>query len=101
MTLAAGYASIAVCDRCCFKVDYKILRADPNYHGLRVCPDCLDFRNPWLEAPAKPDAIALKFPRPDTPIGLNAPADFIQWDASGRTWDSGLTWDETVGGAST
>ncbi len=99
MSLASGRASIAICDRCCCKYDYQTLRADGNSPGLRVCPSCWDPKDPWRLAPARPDAIALKFPRPDTPIGLNAPPDFIQWDTAGFTWDSispPLTWDELL-----
>jgi hypothetical protein len=66
--LASGRASIAICDRCCFKVQYQVLRSDPNYKGLRVCPDCLDKKDPWRLPPLQPDAIALKYPRPDTPL---------------------------------
>lgn len=68
MSIAPGYASNAICDRCCFRYDYQILRSDPNYHGLRVCPDCLDQKNPWLLPPARPDSLTLKYPRPDTPL---------------------------------
>lgn len=68
MALSDGRASNAICDRCCFRYDYQILRSDPNYHGLRVCPDCLDQKNPWLLPPAKPDSLSLKYPRPDTPL---------------------------------
>ncbi len=99
MPLSDGRVSIAICDRCCFKVSYQSLRQDPNYKGLRVCPDCLDFKNGWLLPPLRPDAISLKYPRPDTPIGLNAPPEFLQWDTAGFTWDSTtppLTWDETT-----
>ena len=68
MSLAAGRASIAICDRCNFKYDYRVLRADGNSPGLRVCPECRDPKNPWRLPPLKPDAIALKYPRPDTPL---------------------------------
>ena len=100
MSLASGYASIAICDRCSFKYPYQELRADGNVPALRVCESCRDPKDPWRLPPARPDAIALKFPRPDTPIGLNAPPQFLTWDTNGFTWDSDLTWDETIGGAS-
>lgn len=96
MPLASGRASIAICDRCNFKFDYMMLHADGNTPGLRVCPDCRDPKDPWRLPPVRPDAIALAKPRPDTPIGLNAPPHFINWDTTGLTWDSGLTWDELV-----
>lgn len=66
--LAPGYASIAICDRCCFKFSYMSLRADGNTPGLRVCQDCWDPKDPWRLPPIQPDAIALKYPRPDTPL---------------------------------
>lgn len=44
------------------------LRADGNSPGLRVCLDCWDPKNPWRLPPIKPDAITLKFPRPDVPL---------------------------------
>lgn len=96
MPLASGRASIAICDRCNFKYPYQELRADGNSPGLRVCECCRDPKDPWRLPPTQPDAIALKFPRPDTPIGLNAPPAFLQWDVAGFTYDSGLTWDGLV-----
>ncbi len=68
MPLASGRASIAICDRCCFKFSYETLRADGNSPGLRVCPSCWDPKDPWRLPPIQPDAIALKYPRPDTPL---------------------------------
>jgi hypothetical protein len=47
------------------------LRADGNSPGLRVCNDCWDPLNPWRLPAIQPDAIALRFPRPDTFIGTN------------------------------
>ena|SRR5579859_7109018 len=95
--LAAGRASIAICDRCNFKYDYNVLRADGNTPGLRVCPDCRDPKDPWRLPPLQPDAISLKYPRPDTFIGINAPLSPILWDTPGLTWDeSGLTWDKQI-----
>lgn len=72
MPLASGYASIAICDRCNFKFPYMELRADGNSPGLRVCESCWDPKDPWRLPPIQPDAIALKYPRPDTPL---APGD--------------------------
>lgn len=99
MPLASGRASIAICDRCNFKYEYQSLRADGNVPALRVCEDCRDPKDPWRLPPIQPDAIALKKPRPDTYIGLNAPPQAIHWDIAGYTWDSTsppLTWDEQV-----
>lgn len=70
--LASGYASIAICDRCNFKVSYMSLEPDGNSMGLQVCPECRDPKNPWKLKPEEPDAICLKYPRPDTPL---APGD--------------------------
>lgn len=49
------------------------LRADGNSPGLRVCQDCFDPKNPWRLPPIQPDAIILKFPRPDTPLDAGVP----------------------------
>lgn len=68
MPLAPGTASQAICDRCCFRYKYQELRPDGNTPGLRVCESCWDPRDPWRLAPIQPDAIALQFPRPDTPL---------------------------------
>jgi hypothetical protein len=70
MPLASGRASIAICDRCQCKRPYMMLREDGNTKGLRVCSDrdCWDPKNPWRLKPLQPDAIALKYPRPDTPL---------------------------------
>ena len=68
VALAPGNASIAICDRCNFKYPYRELRADGNSPGLRVCEECRDPINPWRLPPLIPDAIALRYPRPDTPL---------------------------------
>lgn len=70
MTLASGRASLGICDRCAQKRPYQILVADGNSPGLRVCSDrdCRDPRDPWRLPPIQPDPIALKYPRPDTPL---------------------------------
>ncbi len=68
MPLASGKASIAICDRCNFKFPYMALRPDGNTPGLRVCEKCWDPKDPWRLPPIQPDAIALRFPRPDTPL---------------------------------
>lgn len=65
---ASGKASIAICDRCNRKFPYQKLRADGNSPGLRVCDDDWDPRNPWRDPPIRPDAITLKFPRPDVQL---------------------------------
>lgn len=100
MPTFSNKVAIGICDRCCFKYKNSVLRADPNYHGLRVCPDCIDEKNPYLLPPLRPDNIALKYPRPDTPLYPFAnpsqvfPVTYPQfWDEAGATWDEpGATW---------
>jgi hypothetical protein len=67
---ASGRIAIAVCQRCKFKVPYQILSSDPNYPGLRVCPDCKDQYDPYRLAPKQPDPIVMRFPRPDEPLNV-------------------------------
>lgn len=71
---ASGNASIAICDRCNRKRPYRCLRADGNSPGLRVCSDsdCWDPKNPWRLSPIQPDAITLRYPRPDVPLTFDA-----------------------------
>ena len=103
MSLASGRASIAICDRCNFKYDYRVLRADGNSPGLRVCPECRDPKNPWRLPPLKPDAIALKYPRPDTPLYPFAnvtpppippipPVTTPEWGDVNALWGDFLLW---------
>lgn len=70
MPLASGRASIAICDRCNQKRPYGMLIADGNLPALRVCSDrdCFDVRDPWRLPAIQPDSLALRFPRPDTPL---------------------------------
>lgn len=65
---ASGDLSIAVCDRCNRKMPYKMLKPDGNSPGLRVCPDDWDEKDPWRLPPIQPDALVLRFPRPDVPL---------------------------------
>lgn len=60
--------AIGICDRCCFKYKNSDLRPDGNSSGLQVCESCRDPIDPWRLPPAQPDAICLKYPRPDTPL---------------------------------
>ena len=61
---------------------------DPNFPGMRVCKDDLDNYDPWRLPARQTENIALRFPRPDTPIGLpanlintqGAPNDPVQYD---------------------
>ncbi len=105
MPLSDGRASIAICDRCNCKYPYQVLRADGNSPGLRVCPDCWDVKNPWRLPPIQPDAISLKYPRPDTPLWPFAntqpfvppvppPSVLPFWDDGVTTWDeANKNWD--------
>lgn len=68
---AAGRLSIAICARCGMKHPYMALMSDPNSPGLRVCKDDLDDFDPWRLPAIKPEAIALRFPRPDVSIATN------------------------------
>ena len=87
--------ALAMCQRCEEYYKHDTLKNDVNYPSLRVCPSCLDEKNPYLLPPCTPDSIALRKPRPDTPIGISA-TNNLHWDTPGLTWDSGLTWDQTV-----
>lgn len=88
--------AIAICDRCSFKYKITELKADGNTPSIRVCEDCRDPIDPYRLTPLKPDAIALAKPRPDTFIGITSNVRQLHWDTQGFTWDSGLSWDETV-----
>ena len=69
---ASGKLAKAICDRCNFRYDYIELRADGNSPGLRVCESCRDPKNPWREPAIQPDAISLKYPRPDTDVSTTS-----------------------------
>ncbi len=57
---------IAVCSRCGVKYPMVALKPDPNYPGLRCCPDgCLDDLDPYRLAPRETEDITLAYPRPD------------------------------------
>ena len=66
-----GTMAIAICDRCGVKHYLNDLSADGNSPGLRVCHDCWDTRDPWRLPPRKTEKIDVKFPRPDTDIGID------------------------------
>ncbi len=88
--------AIAICGRCNFKYKISTLVADGNIPALRVCEDCRDPKDPWRLRPISPDAIAVKKPRPDISIGLNAPPAGIKWGTQGLEWGSGLKWGQTT-----
>ena len=60
--------AIAICGRCSRKFPYDELMPDPNYPGLRVCRDDLDQFDPYRLPARQTENIALRFPRPDTPL---------------------------------
>ena len=61
--------SIAICDRCKMKRAYDFLMPDPNFPGLRVCPDtCRDNFDPWRLPARQTEKISIRFPRPDADI---------------------------------
>ena len=60
--------SVAICGRCSRKFPYDELMPDPNYPGLRVCEADLDNYDPYRLPARQTENIALRFPRPDTPL---------------------------------
>lgn len=62
MRYAQGKHSLAICDRCGHRVRYLELVTE-RQTKLRVCPDCED--DPEPRRVRKPDAEALRHPRPD------------------------------------
>lgn len=65
---ANGDLTIAVCDRCHMKMDYRILGPDGNIPGLRVCPSCRDDKDPYRLPARKTETIVPRKPRPDANI---------------------------------
>lgn len=63
--------AIALCGRCSRKFSLDDLYSDPNSPGLMVCRDDLDQLDPYRLPARQPETIALRFARPDTPIGTN------------------------------
>lgn len=69
---ATGDLSIAICGRCKMKRKYLELRSDPNSPGLRVCIyGCIDEFDPYRLPARQPEAINLRFPRPDTSVATD------------------------------
>jgi hypothetical protein len=49
---------------------YSDITEDGNTHGLRVCIfGCSDNRDPYRLPARQPEKIAIRYPRPDEPIG--------------------------------
>lgn len=63
--------SVGICDRCSRKFAYVDLMPDPNFPGMRVCKDDLDNFDPWRLPARQTENIALRFPRPDTPLTVD------------------------------
>jgi hypothetical protein len=61
--------AIGICGRCSQKFPIGELRSDPNYPGLMVCDKDRDDFDPYRLPARQPEDIALRFARPDTPIG--------------------------------
>jgi hypothetical protein len=47
-----------------------MLREDPNFPGLKVCPDDLDQFDPWRLAAIQTENITLRHPRPDVSVAI-------------------------------
>lgn len=62
---------IGICGRCSRKFSLDELYSDPNYPGLRVCQDDMDEYDPYRLPARQPEVIALRYPRPDTPISTD------------------------------
>lgn len=62
--------SVAICDRCSRKFAYVDLMPDPNFPGMRVCAEDKDNFDPWRLPALQTENIALRFPRPDTPVAI-------------------------------
>ena len=60
--------AIGICGRCSRKFPLDELLPDPNYPGLRVCRDDIDQFDPYRLPARQTENIALRHPRPDTPL---------------------------------
>ena len=60
--------AIGICGRCSRKFPIDELMPDPNYPGLRVCRKDLDEFDPYRLPARPPENIAVRSPRPDTPL---------------------------------
>lgn len=90
-TFSSGDVSKAICDRCRFRYDYRMLMADGNSPGLRVCLECRDNFDPWRLPPHQQESIALRFPRPDVDLATSTTNTWdseLFWDAPGFQWDT-------------
>ena len=70
-TLGRATLGIGICGRCSRKFSLDDLWSDPNSPGLRVCAVDRDEFDPYRLPARQPETLALRYPRPDTPIGTN------------------------------
>lgn len=64
-TLGNATLGIGICDRCRRKFPLDQLQPDGHNPGLMVCDADNDEPDPWRLPANAPDAIALRFSRPD------------------------------------
>ena len=70
-TLGRATLGIGICGRCSRKFSLDDLWSDPNSPGLRVCAVDRDEFDPYRLPARQPETLALRDPRPDTPIGTD------------------------------
>ena len=67
-TTGRSSLAIGICGRCSRKFPIDELMPDPNYPGLRCCPEDLDEYDPYRLPARQTEDITVRFPRPDTPL---------------------------------
>jgi hypothetical protein len=102
---ATGKKSVAICDRCGWKIPYLSLRTE--WNGLRVCDECFELKHPQLMPRSAFDAQEIYQPRP----GENAREDVsvrMQYGVTGTFFmlegseqEQPVNWPETGGVAGT
>ena len=70
-TLGRATLGIGICGRCSRKFSLDDLWSDPNSPGLRGCAVDRDEFDPYRLPARQPETLALRYPRPDTPIGTD------------------------------
>ena len=66
--------AIGICARCSCKYPYSELTSDPNFPGLRVCPDgCKDVLDPYRLPARATEDISLECARPDIDLSIPTP----------------------------
>lgn len=99
-TSSNSVLSVAICDRCNRKFAYVDLMPDPNFPGMRVCKDDLDNFDPWRLPARQTENIALRFPRPDVDIALQA-NQILAPDSGNSIFIEGVSPDTTQGDLNT